>query len=74
MPVVAMESHNYYTSRRQKRFYTIRSQNTLQIFAVIPVELAKSEDCDFSCIKLALQKISLSRKYKSSQEISVILC
>ena len=25
-------------------------------FAVNPVELAKSEDCDFSCIKLALQK------------------
>ena len=40
----------------------------------IPVELAKSEGCDFSCIKLALQKVSVSRKYKSSQEISAILC
>ena len=39
-----------------------------------PVELAKSEDCDFSCIKLALQKVSVSRKYKSNQEISTILC
>ena len=28
----------------------------------IPVELAKSEDRDFSCTKLALKKISLSRK------------
>ena len=36
--------------------------------------LAKSEDCDFSCIKLALQKVSLSRKYKSNQEISTIPC
>ena len=35
-------------------------ENRLQIFAVIPVELAESEDCDFSCIKLALQKISVS--------------
>ena len=48
--------------------------NTLQIFAVIPVELAKSDDCDFSCIDLALQKLSVSRKYTSSQEISTILC
>ena len=38
-----------------------------------PVELAKSEDCDFSCTKLTLQKISVSRRYKSSQEISTIL-
>ena len=45
----------------------------LQIFAVLPVKLAKSEDCDFSCTKLALQKISVSCKYKSSQEISTIL-
>ena len=49
-------------------------ENTLQIFAVNPVELAKSENCDFSCIKLALQKVSVSRKYKSNQEISTILC
>ena len=46
----------------------------LQIFAVKPAELAKSEDCDFSCIMLALQKDSVSRKYKSNQEISTILC
>ena len=38
-----------------------------------PVELAKSEDCDFSCVKLALQKVSVGRKYKSNQEISTIL-
>ena len=49
-------------------------RNTLQIFAVIPVELAKSEDYYFSCIKLALQKVSVSRIYKSCQEISTILC
>ena len=47
----------------------------LQIFTVNPVELAKSEDCDFSCITFALQKVSVSRrKYKSNQEISAILC
>ena len=49
-------------------------QTTLQTFAVNPVELAKSQDCDFSCIKLALQNVSVSRKYKSNQEISTILC
>ena len=43
-----------------------------KFFAVIPAEL-ESEDCNFSCKKLALQKISVSRKYKSSQEISTIL-
>ena len=52
----------------------IWSRNALQIFAVNPVELAKSEECDFSCIKLALQKVSVSRKYKSNQEITTILC
>ena len=70
---ISVHENNYDTSPREKRFHTIWSQNTLQIFAVIPVELAKTQDCDFSCIKLALQKISVSRKYKSSQEISVIL-
>ena len=45
-----------------------RWQSTLQIFAVVPAELARSEDCDFSCIKLALQKVSVSHKYKSCQE------
>ena len=38
------------------------------------VELAKSVDCDLSCTKLALQKDSVSRKYKSNKEISTILC
>ena len=71
---ISVHENNYDTSRRQKRFYTIWSRNTLQIFVVNPVELAKSEDCDFSCIKLALQKVSVSRKYKSNQEISTILC
>ena len=42
--------------------------------AVNPAELLESEDCDFSCIKLALQKVSVSRKYKSNQDISTILC
>ena len=52
----------------------------MQIFAVILVELAKSEDCDLFRIKLVLQKVSVSRKYKSvsrkykfSQEISTVL-
>ena len=71
---ISVHENNYDTSRRQKRFRTIWSRNTLQIFAVNPVELAKSEDCDFSCIKLALQKVSVSCKYKSNQEISTILC
>ena len=53
---------------------TIWSQNMLQIFSVILVELAESEDCDFSWTKLTLQKVSVSRKYKSSQEISTKLC
>ena len=69
-----MHENNYDTSRRQERFHTIRSQNKLQIIPVIPVELAKSEDCYFSCIKLALQKFSVSRKYKFNKEISTILC
>ena len=69
-----MHENIYDTSRRRKQFQTIWSQNTLQIFAVIPVELAKSEDCDFSCTKLALKKISIRHKYKSSQKISTILC
>ena len=69
---ILLHESSYDTSRRQSDF--IWSQNTLQIFAVIPVDLAKSEDCDFSCTKLALQKVSVSRKYKSSQEISTKLC
>ena len=69
-----MHENNYDTSCGQKSFHTIGSQNMLQIFAVIPVELEKSEDCDFSSIKLALQKVSVSRKYKSSQEVSTIPC
>ena len=68
-----MHKNNYDTSCRQKRFHTICSKTTLQIFAVIPAELAKSEDYDFFCIKLALQKVSVSRKYKSNQQISATL-
>ena len=50
-----MHENNYDTTRRQSDF--ILSQNMLQNFKVIPIELAKSEDCDFSSIKLALQKV-----------------
>ena len=71
---ISVHESNYDTSRRQKRFHIILSQNTSQIFAVIPVELAKSEDCDFSCVKLTLQKVSVSRKYKSGEEFSTIPC
>ena len=70
---ISVHENNYDTSSREKRFHTIWWQNTLQIFAVIAVELAKTQDCDFSCIKLALQKVSVSREYKSSKEISAIL-
>ena len=35
--------------------------NTLQISAGIPVDLAKSEDCDFTCIKLARHPESFSQ-------------
>ena len=49
-----MHKNNSEKSRRQKQFHTIQSQNKLQIFAVIPVEIAKSEDCDFFCTELAL--------------------
>ena len=69
-----MHDSNYDASCRRKQFHTIGSQSTLQIFPVILGELAKSDDCDFSCIKLALQKISVSRKYISSQEITAKLC
>ena len=71
---ISVHENNYDTSRRQKRLDAIWSENMLQIFAVIPAELTKSEDCEFSCIKLALQKVSVNRKYKSSKEISIILC
>ena len=78
MSVFAMESQHIKTIMihlaDKSDFILSDSGNTLQIFAVNPVELAKSEDCDFSCIKLALQKVSVSRKYKSNQEISTILC
>ena len=69
-----MHENNCDTSGTQKRFHAIWSENTLQIFAVIPAELAKCEDCEFSCIKLAVQKVSVNHKYKSSQKISAILC
>ena len=71
---IAVHENNYDASVRQKRFHAIWSANTLQIFAVIPAELAKSEDCECSCIKFALPKVSVDRKYKSGQEISTILC
>ena len=57
-----------------KSDFILSDHKTLQILGVIPAELAKSEDCDFSCVKPALQKVSVSRKYKSSQEISSIPC
>ena len=63
---IAVHEYNHDTSHRQKRSDTIWSQNTLQIIPVTLVELAMSVDCDFSFIKLALQKISVSRKYKSN--------
>ena len=71
---IAVHENNYNTSRRQMRFQTILSQNTLQIIPGILVELAKSVDCDFSCTTVALQKISVSCKYNYNQEISTILC
>ena len=58
---ISVHENNYDTSRRQKRFHTIWSRNTLQIFAVNPVELAKSEDCDFFCIKDAVPLVSYIR-------------
>ena len=39
-------------------------------FCSNPVELAKSEDCDFSCIKFALQKVSVNRKYKLAERLT----
>ena len=68
MSVVAMES------QCMKTIMIPLLSGLLQIFAVISAELAKSEECDFSCIELALKKISASCKYKSSQEINTILC
>ena len=38
----------------------------IQIFAVIPAELAKSEDFYFSCIKLALQRVA---SFQDTQKI-----
>ena len=55
---IAVQENNHDTSRRQKQFHTIRSQNTLQIILVILVELAKSVDCDFSCTQLAFKNFS----------------
>ena len=49
---ISVHENNYDTSRKQKRFHTIWSRNTLQILAVNLVELAKSEDFDISCIKV----------------------
>ena len=44
---ISVHENNYGTSRRQNRFHTIGSQNVLQMLAVIRVELAKPEDCEF---------------------------
>ena len=35
-----------------------------------PVELAKSDDCDFSCIKLALHKVSVTTVNTNPTKIS----
>ena len=77
MSVVAVESQCMKTIMIHlvdKSDFILSDHKTLQIFAVIPVEHVKSKDCDFSCTKLALKKISASRKYKSSQEIRTIFC
>ena len=72
MSVVAMKSQCMKTIRihlvKQKRFHTLSSQNTLQIFLPALVERAKSADCDFSCTKLAFQKVSINHTYKFSQK------
>ena len=74
MFVVAMESQCMKTIMKHlvdKRDVILSDHKArCKLFAVIPVQLANS---DFSCTKLALQKISVSRKYKSSQQISTIL-
>ena len=54
-----MHENNYDTSRRQRRFHTIVSQNTLQIFAVTPLELANLRTVIFP------QLILLSGKFQS---------
>ena len=59
MYVVAMESYCIKTVMIHlvDKSNFILSQNTLQIFEVILVQLAKSEDCNISCTKLVLQKV-----------------
>ena len=42
---ISVHENNHDTSRRQKPFYVIWSQDTLQILAVILAELPKSEVC-----------------------------
>ena len=76
MSVVAMESYCMKTViiLLVDKSDVIISQNTLQIFAVILVQLVKSEDCDFFCPKLVPQKVSVSCKYKYSHEISTKHC
>ena len=64
MSIVAIHENNYDTSRKQKRFHTIRSQKTLQIIPIILVELAKSVDWDFSRIRLTLKKFQLVVQFK----------
>ena len=61
MPVVAMESQCMKTIMihlaDESDFILSDHKTRLQVFTVITVELAKSEDCDFSCVKLALKKV-----------------
>ena len=57
-----------------KSDFILSDHKNVKLFAVIPAELAKSEDCHFSCTELALQKNSVGRKYKCSQEISTKPC
>ena len=77
MSVVAVESYCMKTDMTHlvdKSEFILSDHKKLQIFAVILVEFANFENCDISCTKLALQKVSVSLKYKSSQEISSKLC
>ena len=53
MSVVAMESQCMKTVMKhlvdKSNFILSYHKNTLKIVAVIPAELAESDDCDFSC-------------------------
>ena len=64
---ISVHENNHDTSRRQKRFHTIWSQNTLQIFAVTPVELA---DCYFQTVIFPALSLRC-RKYQSVVNINL---